>query len=285
MSDIESFALIVGAMKSGTTSLFNYLAEHPEIAPSNPKEPHFFTDAEKWSQGWSWYQSLWDWQPDRHRIAMEASTSYTKLPRFPNAAERIAQISSSGRGRFKFIYIMRNPIERIESHYTHGKAADWDTTKVPLEQGMVHQQLIEVSNYAKQIDEYYKRFPEQDIKLLIFEEMKSDPLVTLQEICVFLGVDLGYEFKGLGKTHNTNRHRITNRTIMRLKQTSAVRTVSSILPRMVKDNVMAVLGHKQKNNIRLSSSQRERVLAALKPDLRRLERVYGVNLSLWDIST
>ena len=283
MSKISNFALIIGAMKAGTTSLFNYLAEHPEIAASKIKEPNFFTDAEKWSRGLSWYESLWNWKPEIHRVAMEASTAYTKLPSFSNAAQRIAHMSTNGHPRFKFIYIMRDPIERIESHHAHAQTDGWLSNKASLKHGMVHKHLIEVSKYAKQIDEYYKRFPEQDIKLLVLEELKSNPLNNLKDICRFLGVDPGYEFKRLGVIHNAIHHRITNSALVRLKQTNAAHKFSAVLPRPLKETIKVALGRKQKDSIRLSSSQREQVLAALRPDLHRLQSVYDVDISRWGI--
>ena len=95
---MDNFALIIGAAKSGTTSLFYYLAEHPEISSCSIKEPNFFTDDEKLSKGWGWYQNLWTWDSEIHKIAMEASTSYTKIPYFPNAAERIVKMPASTLG-------------------------------------------------------------------------------------------------------------------------------------------------------------------------------------------
>ena len=115
---IKNFALIIGSMKSGTTSLFNYLSQHPEIAGSIVKEPNFFSYNERWEQGWEWYMQQWaNWNPNVHKIALEATINYTKYPVYPNAAARINQVSD--RANFKFVYVLRNPIERIESQYTY----------------------------------------------------------------------------------------------------------------------------------------------------------------------
>ncbi|MEO0377749.1 MAG: hypothetical protein AAF329_24750 [Cyanobacteria bacterium P01_A01_bin.17] len=53
---INAFALIIGAMKCGTTSLFHYLAEHPQVSPSRNKEPFFFCDDRRYQQGLQRYQ-------------------------------------------------------------------------------------------------------------------------------------------------------------------------------------------------------------------------------------
>jgi hypothetical protein len=115
---IERFALIIGAMKCGTSSLFNYLAQHPEIAESRPKEIGFFDNDDHWARGRDWYEAAWRWDPAQHRVALEASTGYTKVPTMPNAAARIATYPA----KFQFLYIMRNPLDRYESHYSHKDA-------------------------------------------------------------------------------------------------------------------------------------------------------------------
>lgn len=115
---IKNYIFIVGSMKSGTTSLFSYLEQHPQIAASRDKEPCFFSRSDIFAKGYNWYESLWDWNPASHKIAMEGSTSYTRIPTYSNAAEEIQRFQSRTNSSIKFIYIVRHPIERIESHYT-----------------------------------------------------------------------------------------------------------------------------------------------------------------------
>src|SRR5438477_403839 len=152
MTAIDRFGLIIGAMKCGTTSLFYYLAQHPEICPSRLKEPAFF--ATKWEQGPDWYHALYDWAPSRHRVAIEASTHYTRLPQFPNVPDRIATIPA----RFKFVYLVRNPLDRAESQYNHARTMPWPVGAAPLSEGL-HARLIDWSRYAMQIDAYTALFP------------------------------------------------------------------------------------------------------------------------------
>ena len=99
----DSFALIIGAMKSGTTSLFDILSQHPQICPSKTKEPDYFVqdrdDKERES-----YLSLWNWNSNSHVVALESSVAYTKSPFITGVPERI---KTSGLGKFKFIYMLR----------------------------------------------------------------------------------------------------------------------------------------------------------------------------------
>ena len=78
---MNRYCLLIGAMKSGTTALYERLCQHPAIARCTEKEPNYFSNPEHYSRGIDWYQALWrDWDDDVHRWALEASTSYSKLP-------------------------------------------------------------------------------------------------------------------------------------------------------------------------------------------------------------
>jgi len=166
---IENFTLIIGAMKCGTTSLFALLSKHPQVAPSNPKELLFFGRDNRWAKGLEWYQGHWRWDPRIHRVAMEASTGYTKIPLFPNAAERIATVKAN----FRFIYVLRDPVDRIESHYAHQVHARRVPPPIPGK-AKIHPQWVAVSKYAMQIAEYYRRFDAGRILLLAFEDLNND---------------------------------------------------------------------------------------------------------------
>src|SRR5579872_2507705 len=87
---------IIGAMKSGTTSLHEYLAAHPQIAMSRVKEPGFFVEELSFGRGLEWYLSQFD-ADERHRFLGESSTHYTKLPVYQGVAERIVRFNRHAR--------------------------------------------------------------------------------------------------------------------------------------------------------------------------------------------
>ena len=82
---MKRLALIVGAMRSGTTSLFHYLAAHPQVAASADKEPDYFSSDKVFARGPGWYEELFSFDPARHTIRLEASTNYSKAGFFPSA--------------------------------------------------------------------------------------------------------------------------------------------------------------------------------------------------------
>src|SRR3954463_14010007 len=98
-------------MKSGTSSFYRYLSQHPQICQAKVKEPEFFSEHQAHKHLCDKYSDLWEFDPDRHRIALEASTGYTKFPSEPNVPRNIFEYGL----RPKMIYCVRNPFERIIS--------------------------------------------------------------------------------------------------------------------------------------------------------------------------
>lgn len=103
---------VVGAMKSGTTTLHAWLGLHPEVFLPKEKEPDFFT-RERTDTELRRYQELF--APAGSRCTGEASTSYTIDRGSKGAADRIAEFAPEAR----IVYLVRDPVERIRSHYRH----------------------------------------------------------------------------------------------------------------------------------------------------------------------
>src|SRR5262245_17814119 len=100
--------IIIGAKKSGTKSLINWLSEQPEVESTRIKEPNFFSWDDVWSRGPAWYSGLFA-GAGTDRLCGEASTSYTELRHAIKAAERMGATVPA----VKVIYTLRHPIERL----------------------------------------------------------------------------------------------------------------------------------------------------------------------------
>ena len=122
---IDRLVVIIGGMRCGTTSLFTWLSQHPQVCACIDKEPAFFSNDSIWNNGLDWYRSLWESDSARHRVALEASTNYSKAAIFPRTAERLRTTAPNAR----LIYLMRDPIARLEFHYTLGRAKGWGGPK------------------------------------------------------------------------------------------------------------------------------------------------------------
>ncbi|MEM9006730.1 MAG: sulfotransferase domain-containing protein [Cyanobacteria bacterium P01_F01_bin.86] len=274
---VDNFVLMVGAMKCGTTSLFRYLAEHPQVCPCEfKKEPNFFEHDKNYAKGFEWYQSLWNYDPAIHKVALEGTTNYTKF-RTSKVVDRIAEVQQNFNCGFRFIYIMRNPIERIESHYTHGLSTKWGQKLMKLDRG-VDPKLIEISSYAKQITEYQKRFSASDILLLNFDDLKRDTPNTLKQICQFLEIDTAFDFQNTSKNYHPTQGKLIDGPLWPF-----VEPGTRFIPKRYRQAIRQRLGQTIKGNLKLSLEQRDFVLDELKDDLRKLKVEYDVDISSWGI--
>lgn len=287
---IKNFALIVGSMKSGTTSLFNYLAQHPEISPCNYKEPGFFRRSNRFAKGFDYYRNLWNWDPDIHKIALEASAGYTTIsPTSPypnnmlNAAESIAKFKEATNSNFKFIYIMRNPLERIESHYTHVRAWQYYDKPIPEEH---KNKIIDISKYAMQIEEYYQRFDANSILLVKFEDMKNNPSDFLKKVCQFLEIDPQFEFKKLNIIHNNHNQktRINIPGWYWLRRNEFLHLLAMQVSEETKNNFKTLFGKKAIVNYKkFDREQNQYLIDELSNDLQKLHFIYGIDIQNWGI--
>jgi hypothetical protein len=264
------FGLIVGAMKCGTTSLFNYLAAHPEVAPCRTKEPDYFSSDDFRPDAPKSYFSLWDWDPSVHKIAIEASANYTKIPTNPNCAERIAQFPDLD---FRFIYCMRNPIDRIESHVYHGLYAGWTQ---PLEEG-ISDHALNVSRYALQLDAYVERFGRDRILLVVLEEFQKTRAEGFRRICEFLEIDPNFELADHGTHNPSSDHYIERPLWNRIRGVEPLRRLAQRIPSGLRRSILRSTGRRIDARKRLTPSERAEVSEALQGDLVRLQSDYGID--------
>lgn len=181
LKSLEVDFAIIGAQKSGTSSLAYQLARHPSVCFCRLKEPHFFSTNEHWERSLPNYHRLFRLTLG-HRYG-EASTSYTFLPEYPETAARIHEYNP----RMRMIYIMREPVDRIRSHYRHRllRNAFDGAPEVEVLENPIY---VNRSRYAMQVAPYLELFPREQLLLLIFEEYIAAPSATLETVAKFLGI-------------------------------------------------------------------------------------------------
>ncbi|MGL5942408.1 MAG: sulfotransferase family protein [Waterburya sp.] len=232
--------LIIGAAKSGTTSLYEYLNRHPQIFLSRIKEPQFFAVDSQYERGIEWYSSLFkDASPEQ--ICGEATTDYTKLPLYPKTPERIAHHLPN----VKMIYIMRHPVERVYSHYKHlqrGQKVEL-TFKDYIQENHV---CIDTSYYFKQINRYLDIFPKESFLFLLMEDLIHNPEQTLEQICKFIGVNehISLALEEQVTANNSKRHfqdTIRNRITSPIRALPFVETIKDTVPQKWRDSAYNLL--------------------------------------------
>lgn len=199
--------LVIGAQKCGTTSLHRYLNVHPEIAMSEPKELDFFVEHEdrphhvangNWHRGVEWYASHF---PDDVPVRGESSPNYTAYPNVKHIPERAAQVVPEA----SLIYMVRDPVERIVSHYLHRVGASrerrsLEETLTDIDQGP-GMNFVNRSRYFMQVEQWLQHFPEERLMVLAQEDLKADRSGTLRRVFRFLGVDEGFTSEEFTRTH------------------------------------------------------------------------------------
>ncbi|MBI5396090.1 MAG: sulfotransferase [Verrucomicrobia bacterium] len=176
--------IIIGAQKCGTTSLHFYLGLHPEIFMSRRKEMDFFSDDRNWEKGAGWYARHFD---GRYRWRGEASPFYTTYPRMPDCPRRMHSLIPDAR----LIYMVRDPLERIVSHYIHNLDAGIERREF-AEAVRQDPFYCDVSRYGLQLGRYLEFYPRDRILVATAERLLTDRAAVLESIFRFLGVDAGF---------------------------------------------------------------------------------------------
>ncbi|MCP5367250.1 MAG: sulfotransferase domain-containing protein [Hyphomicrobiales bacterium] len=262
--------MIIGAMKCGTSSLYDYLIDHPAIAACIRKEPEFFSENQGHKFPVDDYWDLWpDFDPAVHTYVLEASTGYTKYPAEPNV---VANVAAAGLAP-KFIYVVRNPIQRIESHYHHMNTANSTWRNTLLGPGM-----IEVSNYFLQLQRWQEKFPRDDFLVLDFADLAADPRAVVGRACAFLGLSDPPERESYDVQNRAQSRRSLTTVLRRHNMNRTLRAIPQPVMDAANELVHRVRPLKKK---RLSTAQRDQVFTALAPDMKRLSEEYGIDVSRW----
>ena len=197
--------IIAGTEKAGTTSVFTYLSEHPEVCAASRKETDFFCDHWKTDPNRSLreYAGYFSHCPAEVPIVMEASPGY--LGDAELVVPRIAQILKDVR----ILFILRDPVERIYSSYNfHIGRLDIDANvdfatyinrckayarkeQTPEELGMDewYLRVLEFGCYSRYLRLYLEAFPRHRIKVMFFEQLKTDTATFMTELSRFLEID------------------------------------------------------------------------------------------------
>ena len=174
--------VIIGAMKAGTTDLAAKLAHHSEVCFCSRKEPHFFNAREDWRNGLADYHRLF--APESGQICGEASTSYSDLATYPNVVRRLWDYNPG----LKLIYLVRDPVDRIRSHYAHELMRGLADTEPRKEFAKRMKKYISCSSYGSTLAKYAELFDMSQILVIDFSSYTRAMNVVTERITDFLGL-------------------------------------------------------------------------------------------------
>jgi hypothetical protein len=197
-------ALIIGAQKGGTTSLFNYLVQHPAVLPPLGKEIHYFDL--HYASGPDWYRARFPYarQLRSGHITLDATPYYLSHPLAPERAAHLLP-------KLKLIAVLRNPVDRALSHYQHEvragretysftEALDKECERLEGEEERLRTDPTYYSYnhhrysytrrglYLEQLRRWLQHFPRSQLLVLQSERMYREPAVVMAAVHAFLGL-------------------------------------------------------------------------------------------------
>jgi hypothetical protein len=292
MGRLPDFA-VIGAARCGTTSLYAYLREHPEIFMSPEKETDFF--------------SLGDLPPSEvpnlaSKYRAQTREEYERLFRAAGAARAVGEASptylfyarSAPRMHAlipdaRVICILRDPIERAYSHYTFAHKMgiehlpDFEAALAAegerwLRDRSMHFTYARASFYHDGLREFWVRFPRERILVLLFDELAADPAGTMRRVYEFLGVDAGFT-PDVSIRHNRS---LLPRTPLVREAFRRPRRLRRMLQRNLPPRLVTRLGDLiMRPPPGLSPATRARLLPRFDEEIRRLESLLERDLAAW----
>ena len=187
--------IVIGAMRAGTTSLYAYFSQHPQVGSTLEKEPDYFIAAQ-YAKGLDWYKAQFQ---TGYEVLCDISPNYSKVNVFPGVPERIHALLPDVR----LIYIVRDPVKRFVSQYKHMLArgfslpepqamcaveGDLPGPEVRLGLDQPYHHILSASAYARQLKAYLPYFAMDRILIVDFEELRRDEAAQLKRIRRFLGL-------------------------------------------------------------------------------------------------
>jgi Sulfotransferase family len=218
---------IIGAAKSGTTTLHDYLARHPALWMSAVKEPCFFDpnvaaerrDPER-------YYGLFEGAAE-DQLCAESSTNYAMWPLVPDVPRSIAGINPDAR----FIYLLREPVRRCYAHFMHRHEREvmkGQPYRMTFEEYLKFDPVVaDASDYAAQVRRYLEFYPKESLLLLSFERFVKDPVFTLKQVFDFLGVEDRSEEIG-GESVHSNGTDAFKQNMMRVYTMAPLRRIPGL---------------------------------------------------------
>jgi Sulfotransferase domain len=270
--------LIIGSMKSGTTTLYDLLAEHPDVFLPTMKEPSFFVHNEH--RGLDWYRDLF--RPGAGaRARGEASTDYTKDPRFPGVAGKVAAVLPDAR----LVYLVRHPIDRMRSQYVSAVREGYEHR--PVDQALVeHESYLAFSRYAHQLGRYRDHYDRERFLVLTTDQLERDPVGTVRQVAGFLDLDAAWEPTAPERRSNSSADSATSRPLARrLRRMPLHSTLGRVVPGRVRSLYRRAATTKYEAVDDRPSDETLRWLAdQLAPEMEALRDYVGDAVDDWDLA-
>jgi hypothetical protein len=268
--------MIIGAMKSGTTSLHDYLDKHPDIFMSRTKEIHYFVDEIFNKKDLNWYTKQFG---TNKKLAGTSPQNYTKkhVPHYKNIPKRLKDYMPN----LKMVYILRDPVERYKSHLLENYYGE---TKEVIERSIRIKNPEYTSCYYYQIEEYLKYFDLSQIHILTLNDLKDRRLETLNEIFDFLGVDKMHDNAIFNFISNDHKKKTLPRRVVSKLPFRVLRKIAPTLAdNLASSNWLKTYIYKGGQKKYLNKEEINRLTILFKKDVQKLEELTGKSFADWNL--
>lgn len=288
--------LVIGAAKSGTTSLYEYLRQHPEVFLPDLKEPRFFAfegedieDSDPVNRrtvtNLADYASLFEGAEGYGAIG-EVSPAYLPCAEAPERIHRHL-------GEVKLVALLREPVERAYSHFLFAVQKGFEPEGVTFEEA-IREPTVRVGNrvrrrpyvstgfYARHLERYYARFPADAIRVYLFEDLTDDPLAFARDVFEFLEVDRTFEPVGTTTRHAKSgipRSRALHGALRGSKPLRAV--ARAMVPTAIRSRLRTKIVNLNLQKPPMPNGERAHLRRLYRDDIERLEDLLERDLSTW----
>ncbi|MGJ3234260.1 sulfotransferase family protein [Marivirga sp.] len=296
--------LIIGAGKSGTTSLDYYLNQHPEVYMATVKEPNFLAYVEHDFADISDYETI-----QHYKGSITSYNEYLELFRAAKNNQVIGEISNTTMymphaisaikkylQEVKLIAILRQPAERLFSRYSHllrvGKVPTDSFEKEVFNKDSIwwkRADLVQEGFYAKHLLPFYNNFDNSNIKVLLFEDLVKDTNATMKEIVKFLEIkefnfETDTQFNQSGKIKNESINKLVGHesVIMKFLKRSFPNNYNNIKNNKILKKTVEKLRAKNIDKVKLNNELKNKITSDIyQEDILDLQKLLKKDLSHW----
>jgi hypothetical protein len=283
MAKLPDF-IVIGVGKAGTTSLLDYLKQHPQIYLCPKKETFYFTSIENRSnhikygavQTFDEYQELFQNAPEGNVVGEISTTYYAHC--------ESAKLIYSTLPEVKIIAILRNPIERAFSAYQM-HVNNGSETSAFSEVITPEAKYVKNGFYHSQLLTYYEMFPEEQISILFYDDYCKDINNFLKRVFTFVGVDGDFivDTSKRGRVGGVPKRAWVRRLLneKNLARSVAATVLKTVLPLDTRQKMRQYLLKQNTMRISLDQENYMRLAEIYREDILKLQQMVKRDLSHW----
>lgn len=273
---------VIGAAKSGTTTLHQHLAARGDVFVTRPKEPDFFSSSETVDETMDWYRSLFaDAGPDQ--LVGEMSTTYSRWPHTDDAAALVHEHCPDAR----LVYVMRHPVDRAYSHYAHHMRLG---VTASFEESLAADDIyVDCSRYEMQIQRWERFFDPSALLLVRFRSLVDDTEATLDRVAAHLGLPTAPPAAPDAAANVRGEHFLRDQLTQRADRIPGARQLVRAIPKPLRDRLFRAVRDSSAGRViraevdpePMLPTTRAALLDELAPDVAAIERRTGWVLDDW----